>query len=59
MYTLFSRYRYLTYRSFVSWCWGFLGLRVCVGLPSCVLLLIRKEFPDAQGIYVGLRRALD
>uniref|UniRef100_A0A8P4G5Q0 P2X purinoreceptor 7 intracellular domain-containing protein n=1 Tax=Dicentrarchus labrax TaxID=13489 RepID=A0A8P4G5Q0_DICLA len=53
------RYRYLAYRGFVSWCWGFLGRRIHVVLPSCVVLRIRAEFPDAQGIYVGFRPALD
>lgn len=53
-----SQYRYLAYRSFVSWCWGFLGRRVRVVLPACVVLRIRAEFPDAQGQYVGFRPVL-
>ncbi|KAG7462307.1 hypothetical protein JOB18_022309 [Solea senegalensis] len=53
------RYRYLAYRSFVSWCWGFLGRRLRVPLPSCVVRRIRIEYPDAEGIYVGFRPALD
>ncbi|XP_055359525.1 P2X purinoceptor 7 isoform X1 [Betta splendens] len=50
-----QRYRFLSYRSFVSWCWGFLGRRVRVVIPSCVVLRIRAEFPDGQGNYVGFR----
>ncbi|KAI2664086.1 P2X purinoceptor 7 [Labeo rohita] len=54
-----TRYRFLAYRSFVSWCWGFLGQRIRVVLPSCVVRRIRAEFPDSQGRYVGFRPALD
>ncbi|XP_026106003.1 P2X purinoceptor 7-like [Carassius auratus] len=53
------RYRFLAYRSFVSWCWGFLGRKVRVVIPSCVVLRIRREFPDAQGSYVGFRPPID
>ncbi|XP_065130928.1 P2X purinoceptor 7-like [Paramisgurnus dabryanus] len=52
-------YRYLAYRSFVSWCWGFLGRRVRVVIPSCVVLRIRREFPETTGSYVGFRPPLD
>ncbi|XP_051268940.1 P2X purinoceptor 7-like [Dicentrarchus labrax] len=51
------RYRYLAYRGFVSWCWGFLGRRVRVALPSCVVLRIRAEFPrrsrHLRGVQTG------
>lgn len=53
------RYRYLAYRSFVSWCWGFLGRRVRVVLPACVVLRTWQEFPDEEGRYVGFRPALN
>nr|XP_055049595.1 P2X purinoceptor 7-like [Misgurnus anguillicaudatus] len=53
------RYRYLAYRSFVSWVWGFLGRKIRVVNPSCVVLRIRREFPDTQGAYVGFRPPLD
>ncbi|KAL2093123.1 hypothetical protein ACEWY4_010435 [Coilia grayii] len=36
------RYRYLSYRSFVSWCWGFLGRKIRVVIPACVVLRIRS-----------------
>ncbi|XP_055062147.1 P2X purinoceptor 7-like [Misgurnus anguillicaudatus] len=51
--------RYLAYRWFVSWCWGFLGRSVRVVIPSCVVLRIRREFPNAAGQYVGFRPPLD
>ncbi|XP_034552718.1 P2X purinoceptor 7-like [Notolabrus celidotus] len=53
------RYRYPAYRSFVSWCWGFLGRKIRMVIPSCVVLRIRTEFPDAQNQYVGFRPPLD
>ncbi|XP_041843319.1 P2X purinoceptor 7-like isoform X2 [Melanotaenia boesemani] len=53
------RFRYLAYRSFVSWCWGFLGQRIRVVIPACVVLRIHREFPDAEGHYVGFKLALD
>ena len=59
MLTLLRRYRYLMYRSFVSWCWGCLGRRIRVVLPSCMVLRIRRDTPYAQGMYVGFRPALD
>ncbi|XP_016303932.1 P2X purinoceptor 7-like [Sinocyclocheilus anshuiensis] len=49
------RYRYLSYRSFVSWCWGLLGCRIRVIIPACVVLRIRSEFPDEEGHYVGFK----
>lgn len=55
----FSRYRYCAYRCFVSWCWGYLGRKVRVVLPCCVVLRIRQEFPDDEGKYVGFRPVLD
>ncbi|XP_073721922.1 P2X purinoceptor 7-like [Misgurnus anguillicaudatus] len=54
-----QRYRHLAYRSFVSWCWGYLGRSNRVVIPSCVVQRIRQEFPDAAGSYVGFRPPLD
>ena len=50
-----SRCRYLAYRSFVSWCWGYLGRKIRVVIPSCVVQHVRGEFPDAEGQYVGFK----
>lgn len=55
----FSRYRYCAHRNFVSWCWGYLGQKVRVVLPSCVVLRIRQEFPDNEGQYTGFRPVRD
>ncbi|XDV41397.1 hypothetical protein PO909_010275 [Leuciscus waleckii] len=53
------RYRFLAYRSFVSWCWGFLGRRVRVVIPAWVVIWVRREFPDDQGRYVAFLPADD
>ncbi|XP_026103244.1 P2X purinoceptor 7-like [Carassius auratus] len=54
-----ERFRYLAFRSFVSWCWGYLGRSVRVVIPSCVVNRIRLQFPDPAGQYVGFRPPLD
>ncbi|XP_077089997.1 uncharacterized protein LOC143741618 isoform X2 [Siphateles boraxobius] len=54
-----ERYRYLAHRSFVSWCWGYLGRTIGVVLPSCVVLRIQQEFSDPDGQFVGFRPPLD
>ncbi|KAL2079799.1 hypothetical protein ACEWY4_025543 [Coilia grayii] len=54
-YRLSSLYRYLSYRSFVSWCWGFLGRKIRVVNPACVVLRIHSEFPDEEGHYEGFK----
>ncbi|XP_056435161.1 P2X purinoceptor 7-like [Gadus chalcogrammus] len=51
-----NRYRYPSYRSFVSWCWGLLGRSIRVVLPACVVLRIRSEFPAEEGHNVGFKR---
>ncbi|XP_077423082.1 uncharacterized protein LOC144052679 isoform X2 [Vanacampus margaritifer] len=43
-----SRLRKLACRSFVSWCWGFLGKEVRVAIPSCVVQRIHRRFPIQQ-----------
>ncbi|XP_036949055.1 P2X purinoceptor 7-like [Acanthopagrus latus] len=53
------QYRYLACRSFVSWCWCFLGRRVRAVLPACVVLRIHAEFPDAEIQYVRFSPVLD
>nr|XP_033473352.1 P2X purinoceptor 7-like [Epinephelus lanceolatus] len=45
------RARYLAYRSFVSWCWGYLGKANRVVIPSCVVHRIQQEYPDENGVH--------
>ncbi|WAR05113.1 P2RX7-like protein [Mya arenaria] len=40
--------RYVAYRQFVRWCWGYLGREVRVVLPSCAVQRIRAQFPSQQ-----------
>lgn len=40
-----KRFRYIAYRRFVTWCWGWLGRNIRVVLPSCVVSCIRAHFP--------------
>ncbi|XP_016390678.1 uncharacterized protein LOC107725790 isoform X3 [Sinocyclocheilus rhinocerous] len=54
-----QRYRHLAHRSFVSWCWGYLSRTIRVVIPSCVVLRICREFPDAAGSCAGFRPPLD
>ncbi|XP_063080273.1 P2X purinoceptor 7-like [Engraulis encrasicolus] len=53
-----NRCRFLAYRFFVSWCWGYLGRTVRVVIPSCVVQRVRRKFPDGTGQYVGFRPPL-
>ncbi|XP_057678831.1 uncharacterized protein LOC130907587 [Corythoichthys intestinalis] len=48
-------FRFVAYRSFVSWCWGLLGAEVRVVIPSCAVRRIRLEFPDPDGLNVGFQ----
>ncbi|XP_041349489.1 P2X purinoceptor 7-like [Gigantopelta aegis] len=49
------RNRYVAYRQFVRWCWGYLGKDVRVVLPSCVVTKIRNTFPSPDGTYIGFQ----
>ncbi|XP_069133573.1 uncharacterized protein [Argopecten irradians] len=48
-----KRNRYIAYRQFVRWCWGWLGRHVRVILPACAVSSIRNTFPAADGQYHG------
>ncbi|KAG1653158.1 hypothetical protein GQR58_025784 [Nymphon striatum] len=39
-----KKYRYVAYRQFVRWCWGFLGKNIRVVIPSCAVTAIRNAF---------------
>ncbi len=50
----------MAYRQFVRWIHGSLGQRIRVPIPSCVVNLVRAEYPldivnDAQLDYVGFK----
>ncbi|XP_041379828.1 P2X purinoceptor 7-like, partial [Gigantopelta aegis] len=50
-----GRYRYMTYCQLTSWCWGWLGKRVRVILPSCAVKKIRNTFPSDFSNYTGFK----
>ena len=52
---LFRKYRHMSYRQIVRWCWGFLGKYNRVPLPSCVMNVARTTYPDPDGEYVGFK----
>ena len=45
-------YRFIAYRQFISWIYGWLGKDVRKRIPSCVLNKIRQTFPAADDVYV-------
>ena len=45
-------YRFVAYRQFISWIYGWLGKDVRKRIPSCVLNKIRQTFPAADDVYV-------
>ena len=50
------KFRYIAYRQLVRWCWGYLGRKVRVALPSCAVNKIRQRFPADFGTsYTGLK----
>ena len=54
------KYRYVAYRQFVRWCWGWLGRDVRVQLPACVQASVKVAYPDGANNYRGTRlRRLD
>lgn len=49
----YRQYRFTAYRQLTGWCWGWLGRKVRVVLPSCAVTAIRKKFPSQQ--YTGFQ----
>ncbi|XP_072178036.1 uncharacterized protein [Diadema setosum] len=48
-----ERSRHIAYRQLVRWCWGFLGRRIRVRLPSCAVTTIRNSYPSE--VYRGFK----
>lgn len=53
-----ERYRHTAYRQLVRFCFGWLGKKNRVVLPSCAVNKIRETFPSNSGQYVGFLPAL-
>ena len=48
-------YRFIAYRQFISWVYGWLGKDVRKVIPSCVVNTIRRTFPAPDDVYVPFR----
>ena len=59
VYFVFRQYRLMAYRQFINWVRRGqpLGKKFRVVIPACVVLKIRKTFPEASGIYEGFHSA--
>ena len=44
--------RFIAYKQFISWTYGYLGKKKRKPLPNCVIKAIRQTYPDPRGIYV-------
>ena len=48
-------YRFIGYRQFISWTYGWLGKDVRKVVPSCVVNKIRRTFPAPDNVYIPYR----
>lgn len=45
-------YRFIAYKQYISWSYGYLGKRKRKPLPNCVITEIRRKYPDPNDTYV-------
>ena len=50
-------YRFIAYRQYISWIFGWLGRDVRKVIPSCVVKKIRTTFPAEDGVYIPFQDA--
>ena len=57
----FRQYRLMAYSQFINWVrrGQLLGKKFRVVIPACVVLKIRKAFPEPSGEYEGYHSASD
>ena len=48
-------YRLAAYRQFIYWTHSRLGKGIRKVIPSCIVLAIRQEFPEADNVYTGFK----
>ena len=48
-------YRFIAYRQFISWIFGWIGEDARKVIPSCGVNKIRMEFPAPDNIYIGYK----
>ena len=51
----YRSYRLAAYRQFIYWTRNKLGKGIQKVIPSCVVVAIRHEFPEADNVYTGLK----
>lgn len=47
-----KNYRFIGYKQYIWWSFGYLGKRYRRPLPNCVIMEIQHVFPDPQNVYV-------
>ena len=52
-----NNFRKAAYYQFIMWRYGKLGRGNRKILPSCVVKMIRKDYPDSDEIYMGFRKS--
>ena len=52
---IFSNYHYAAYRQYIWWVYGRLGRKRRKIIPACVVLAIRKQFPEADDNHTGFK----
>ena len=47
-----KNYRFIAYRQYISWSYGYLGRRKRKPLPNCAIIKIREIYPDPNNVYI-------
>ena len=47
-----KNYRFIAYRQYISWSYGYLGRRKRNPLPNSAIIKIREIYPDPDNVYV-------
>ena len=50
-----KNYRFISYKQYIWWCYGYLGKNKRKPLPNCVITKIREMYPEQSDIYVPFR----
>ncbi|KAL7374213.1 hypothetical protein ABVT39_024007 [Epinephelus coioides] len=53
--TRHEQYRYTAYRHVVRWAYRVLGRHIRKPIPSCVVSAIKRQLPEEEGTYKGLK----
>ena len=47
-----KNFRFIAYKQYISWSYGYLGKRKRKPLPICVIQAIRRKYPDPNNMYI-------